>query len=145
MYLLNTERTMLMKWMKFHWCEPHLWSSMKWWLFKGFKALRCFWTSIFILSQWKLHKGYQEEALWILLTRRLRRLIFKPVVTKYILQPSSGWRRDPKTFPGDIFLCRCSDRADWKEEDYFSAFLSSINNPISSFSSLPTPWRKQWQ
>ena len=27
---------------------------------------------------------------------------------KYILQLSSAWRRDPKTFPGDIFLCRCS-------------------------------------
>ena len=64
-----------------------------------------------------------------MLTRRLRRLIFKPVVTKYILQPSSGWRRDPKTFPGDIFLCRPSVPADWKDEDFFFA----ISNPTLSY------------
>ena len=73
---------MLRKWMEFERCSPPLIFHL-WWLFKG---LRCFWRTIFILSHWKLNKGYYEEALWILLGRRFCRLICKSVVTKYIFR-----------------------------------------------------------
>ena len=94
------EGTMPRKWMEFKRRSPPLIHHL-WWLFKG---LRCFWRTIFILSHWKLNKGYYEEALWILLGRRFCRLICKPVVTKYIFGFSKAWRHDPKTFPADIFL-----------------------------------------
>ena len=85
-----TEGTMLRKWMEFEQCSPPL-ICLLWWLFKGFKALRCFWRTIFILSHWKLNKGYYKEALWILLWRRFCcRLIWETCCHEIHFQVEQG-------------------------------------------------------
>ena len=73
---------------------------------------------------WRHFRFWKGRKIWLICT-----LV---VLTKYILQWSAVWRRDPKTFPGDIFLCRPSVPADWKDEDFFFA----ISNPTLSYSLL---------
>ena len=75
------------------------------------------WTHFPVISCYDLDKYIflLEINMFSILTNTMYNL------NKNIFQSSSAWRRDPRTFPGDIFLWGAPQpSADWKEEDYFS-------------------------